>query len=62
MYRQRMTKPPKEKVVSMRLTADEWQTAHALAAAEGQSLTEWYRSALRRAARTTRKPAEAAQP
>ena len=58
MYRQRMTKPPKEKVVSMRLTTAEWQTAHALAAAEGQSLTEWYRSALRRAAR---KPVGAAQ-
>ncbi len=62
MYRQRMTKPPKEKVVSMRLTADEWQTAHAVAAADGQSLTEWYRSALRRAARAARKPVEAAQP
>ena len=59
MYRERMTKPPKEKVVSMRLTAAEWQTAHALAAAEGQSLTEWYRSALRRAAR---KPTGAVTP
>jgi uncharacterized protein (DUF1778 family) len=57
-----MTKPPKEKVVSMRLTADEWQTAHAVAAAEGQSLTEWYRSALRRASRAARKPVEAATP
>jgi uncharacterized protein (DUF1778 family) len=56
-----MTKPPKEKVVSMRLTADEWQTAHAVAAADGQSLTEWYRSALRRASRAARKPVEAAQ-
>jgi hypothetical protein len=62
MYRQRMTKPPKEKVVSMRLTLDEWHAAHAVAAAEGQSLTEWYRSAVRRASRASRKPAEAAQP
>jgi hypothetical protein len=53
MYRQRMTKPPKEKVISMRLTLDEWHAAHAVAAAEGQSLTAWYRAAVRRASRKT---------
>ena len=46
----------------MRLTAAEWQTAHAVAAAEGQSLTEWYRSALRSAVRASHKPAGAATP
>lgn len=54
-----MQRPPKEKVVSMRLTMVEWQSAHAIAAAEGQTLTEWYRSALRAAARAARKPVEA---
>ena len=53
----------REKTFSLRLSADEWETAHALAAAEGLTLSDYLRSTLRRAAaRTTRKPAEAAQP
>ncbi len=46
----RFTRPPKDKLISMRLTLAEWQTAHAVAAAQGQTLSEWYRSQLRAAA------------
>ena len=45
----RYPKAPKEKLVSVRLTVAEWEAAHAVAAARGQSLAEWYRAQLRAA-------------
>lgn len=52
-------KPLKEKLISMRLTRSEWEDAHNLSAAEGQSITGWFRAQLRAA---KARQAKAAQP
>ena len=64
MSHSRHMRAPREKTFSLRLSAEEWESAHALAAAEGLTLSDYLRSTLRRAAtRTTRKaPVVAAQP
>ena len=55
---------PREKTFSLRPSAEEWESAHAVASAEGLTLSDWIRTSLRRAAsRPARKtPAEAVQP
>ena len=64
MSHSRHMRATREKTFSLRLSADEWESAHAVASAEGLTLSDWIRTSLRRAAsRPARKtPAEAVQP